>query len=82
MLAMASDLLFLEEVAEMTRVPVSCVRFWIRTGKLSSLKPGRRVLVRRATLDKFLSDSERCGTSRGVDGGRASQLDLWMPEST
>ena len=61
---MASDLLFLEEVAEITRVPVSCVRFWIRTGKLRSLKPGRRVLVRRAILEKFLSDSEREGTAR------------------
>jgi excisionase family DNA binding protein len=61
---MASDLLFLEEVAEIVRVPVSCVRFWIRTGKLQSLKPGRRVLVRRTTLDKFLSDSERNGNTR------------------
>jgi excisionase family DNA binding protein len=62
MLVMTNDLLFLEEVADMTRVPVSCVRFWVRTGKLSSLKPGRRVLVRRAALEKFLSDSERTGT--------------------
>jgi excisionase family DNA binding protein len=69
MLAMASDLLFLEEVAEITRVPVSCVRFWIRTGKLPSLKPGRRVLVRRTILDKFLSDSERSGTTRNAERG-------------
>ena len=56
---MANEFLFVEEVAELTRVRVSCVRFWIRTGKLPSLKPGRRVLVRRAALEGFLASSER-----------------------
>ena len=59
---MASDLLFLEEVAELTRARMSCVRFWVRTGKLPSLRPGRRVMVRRAALEKFLANSERVGT--------------------
>jgi excisionase family DNA binding protein len=59
---MASDLLFLEEVAELTRTRMSCVRFWVRTGKLPSLRPGRRVMVRRSAVEKFLRDSERCGT--------------------
>jgi excisionase family DNA binding protein len=59
---MANDLLFLEEVAELTRARMSCVRFWVRTGKLPSLRPGRRVMVRRSALEKFLSNSERVGT--------------------
>jgi excisionase family DNA binding protein len=67
---MASELLFLEEVAEIARAPLSCVRFWVRTGKLRSLKPGRRVLVRRAVLEKFLADSERVGTTRADGGAR------------
>jgi excisionase family DNA binding protein len=56
---MASEFLYVEEVAELTRVPVSCVRFWVRTGKLPSLKPGRRVLIRRVVLERFLAASER-----------------------
>lgn len=56
---MDSDLLFLEEVAALVRVKLSCVRYWISTGKLESLRPGRRVMVRRGALDKFLADSER-----------------------
>lgn len=62
----APQFLFLEEVAELTRVPVSCVRFWIRTGKLASLKPGRRVLVRRSELDDFLKASERKHGQQGL----------------
>jgi excisionase family DNA binding protein len=61
---MASDLLLLEEVAQLTRAPLSCVRFWVRTGKLASLRPGRRVLVRRSVLEQFLTSSERTGTAR------------------
>jgi excisionase family DNA binding protein len=66
---MASELLYLEEVAEITRAPLSCVRFWVRTGKLASPKPGRRVLIRRAILEKFLSDSERVGTGGSRKAG-------------
>lgn len=66
---MANDLLLLSEVAELTRTPLSCVRFWIRTGKLASLRPGRRVLVRRSVLEQFLTDSERSGT-QGTKGRR------------
>ena len=67
---MASELLLLEEVAQLTRAPISCVRFWVRTGKLASLKPGRRVLVRRAVLEQFLANAERTGTQRAAAGGQ------------
>jgi len=59
---MPNELLTLEEVAEITRARLSCIRFWVRTGKLASLRPGRRVLVRRGVLEKFLEASERIGT--------------------
>jgi len=63
---MASELLFLEEVAELTRAKLSCVRFWVRTGKLPSLRPGRRVMVRRSVLEQFLADAERSGTAKAT----------------
>jgi excisionase family DNA binding protein len=63
----AKELLTLVEVSEETRAPLSAVRLWVRTGKLASLRPGRRVLVRREVLEKFLTDSER----RGTGGGQA-----------
>ncbi len=64
---MANELLFLKEVAELTRARMSCVRFWVRTGKLPSLRLGRWVLVRRTALEKFLADSERTGTIAGKE---------------
>lgn len=53
---MKPDLLLIEEVAEETRASMSTVRFWIAEGKLASVKPGRRRLVRRKDLDAFLSE--------------------------
>jgi len=43
------------EVASEARVSVSSVRHWIRTGKLPSVRPGRRRLVRRADFDQFMA---------------------------
>jgi excisionase family DNA binding protein len=52
---MPSPFLLLEEVAEETRTPLSTVRHWIATGKLASVRPGRRRLVRRIDLEAFLA---------------------------
>ncbi len=54
---MPNELLFLEEVAVETRAALSTVRYWITTGKLPSLRPGRRRLVRRSDLERFLAAS-------------------------
>ena len=51
-------LLLLEEVARELRAPISSVRHWIATGKLKSVRPGRRRLVRREDLDRFLMCSD------------------------
>lgn len=48
------ELLLLEEVARRCRAPLSSVRHWVRVGKLSSIRPGRRRLVRRSALERFL----------------------------
>jgi excisionase family DNA binding protein len=51
----AEDLLLVEEVAREMRVPVTTVRWWIRTGKLPASRPGRRLVVRRSDLEALLS---------------------------
>jgi excisionase family DNA binding protein len=56
---MSSELLFLEEVAAMARTPLSTVRYWVATGKLGSLRPGRRRFVRRSELERFLAEVSR-----------------------
>jgi excisionase family DNA binding protein len=52
---MANAYLWLEEVAEETRTPLSTVRQWIAQRKLPSVRPGRRRLVKRADLDAFMA---------------------------
>lgn len=54
--AILDDPLFtLEEVAEATRASLSSARWWVVTGKLKAIRPGRRVLVRRSELERFLA---------------------------
>lgn len=53
----AETYLLLAEVAKETRTTVSTVRYWIASGKLPSVRPGRRRLVRRTDLDAFLASS-------------------------
>jgi excisionase family DNA binding protein len=60
--------LLVPEVAVLARVSVGTVRHWIATGKLPSVKPGRRVMVRLAALQQFLDAAERApkaGPTRG-----------------
>ncbi|MGC4088726.1 MAG: helix-turn-helix domain-containing protein [Polyangiaceae bacterium] len=44
----------LPEVAAYTRTSVSTVRYWLSTGKLQSIKPGRLRMVRLSALEQFL----------------------------
>lgn len=64
----ASDpqLLLVPEVAAFARVSIGTVRYWIATGRLPSLRPGRRVMVRLAALQQFLANAER--VARGESG--------------
>jgi excisionase family DNA binding protein len=50
-----SPFLLLPEVAEYTRVPISTVRHWIATGKLTSVRVGKRRLVRLSDLEAFVA---------------------------
>jgi excisionase family DNA binding protein len=67
-----NDLLLLEEVAAEVRAPLSSVRFWVATGKLRSLRPGRRRLVRRLDLDFFLHGPGVSGPSSASDRRQGS----------
>jgi excisionase family DNA binding protein len=49
------EYLLLDEVARECRAPVASVRHWIASGRLGSIKPGRRRLVSRDELDRFLA---------------------------
>ena len=51
---MPNEFLLLVEAAERARVSVETLRFWIRTGRLASDRPGRRRMVRRDVLEAFL----------------------------
>jgi len=53
------QLLLVPEVAALARVSIGTVRYWIATGRLPSLRPGRRVMVRLTALQQFLANAER-----------------------
>jgi excisionase family DNA binding protein len=61
------DLLLIEEVAAICRASPSTVRFWIKTGKLRSIRPGRRRLIARSELRRLLS-GRRPGRARPAKG--------------
>lgn len=46
--------LLVTEIAELARAPVHSVRAWLRSGRLPSVKPGRRRLLRRVDFDAFM----------------------------
>lgn len=57
--------MLLSEVASEARVSLSSVRHWLRTGKLQSVRPGRRRLIRRTDFEQFIAsdfgDAEKKG---------------------
>ena len=53
------DLLLLVEVADIARVSVETVRYWIKQRKLASIHPGRRRPIHRRDLEAFLTKDAR-----------------------
>ena len=51
--------LTLEEVARITRVPMSTVYAWVNQRRITTYRPGRRVLVAEDDLTQFLKNHER-----------------------
>jgi excisionase family DNA binding protein len=54
---MMSDLLDIEEAAAFLHVKASTVRAWVLKSKISYVKLGRRVFLRRTDLEKLIADS-------------------------
>lgn len=52
-------LLTVDQTAEYVGLSSWTVRYWIREGKLPSVKIGRRVLVERTELDRLVFESRR-----------------------
>jgi excisionase family DNA binding protein len=49
-----NEFLLVEEIAAECRAPRTTVRHWIQTGRLPSIRLGRRRLVRREDFEQFL----------------------------
>jgi excisionase family DNA binding protein len=52
-----SDYLLLTEAAELARVPLATVRWWVSQNRIRSYKPGRHRLIKRADLIAFIEAS-------------------------
>ena len=51
---LSADVYHLTDVARICLASLSTVRHWIASGRLKSIRPGRRRLVLRADLERFL----------------------------
>lgn len=49
------DVLFLDEVSRLLRVPVTTLRAWARSGRLPAVRIGRRYMVCRCELEALLT---------------------------
>lgn len=65
-----SQLLKLDECAAMANVSIDTIRYWVRIGRLGSVRPGRRRLVPR---DHFLSFLMRRATGPLAHAGATKQ---------
>jgi excisionase family DNA binding protein len=64
------EYLLLDEVACECRAPVASVRCWIASGRLRSIRPGRRRLVSRDDLDRFLTSAREPSATPTVGAGQ------------
>jgi excisionase family DNA binding protein len=47
--------MLVEEVAREARVSLSTVHHWLRTGRLKSVRPGRRRMIAREDFERFVA---------------------------
>ncbi len=64
-----SDLLSIQEVAEITGLHEITIRRYVRSGELEAVRIGRRIRVRRAALDKLLKPLQPDATPEAVGEG-------------
>ena len=49
-----SPVITVEDAARLSSLPIGTIRHWISRGKLPSIRPGKRRLIRRADLAETL----------------------------
>ena len=57
--AMSTEWLTVEEIAQELKMHVDTVRGWIRDGKLKATRFGRDYRIKRKDFDKFVEDRTR-----------------------
>ncbi len=57
------------------RVGQSTLRRWIREGRLPVVRFGRRVLIRRETLEQLITAAEQLVQERGINAKARTQID-------
>lgn len=67
--------LLIDEVAALCRASPETVRHWIKTGRLSSIRPARRRLIARAELERFLHSKapEKASATAKTNAARAGE---------
>ena len=57
------------------KIGQSTLRRWIREGRLPVVRFGRRVLIRRETLEQLITAAEQLGQERGINAKARTQID-------
>jgi len=70
----ASTFLLIEEVARELRASLPTVRNWIRLGKLTSYKIGKRRLIKKEDLEEFLNRSRKEAKPASNDGKKSTLI--------
>lgn len=56
---MEEGLLTIDQTAEFTGLSAWTIRYWVKVGKLPSVKLGRRILIEKAELNRLVSENRR-----------------------
>ena len=57
-------LMTIDQTAEYMGLSAWTVRYWIRTGKLPSVKLGRRILIEREELNRLVAENRQAAPVR------------------
>lgn len=57
-------LLTIDQTAEFTGLSAWTIRYFVKSGKLPSVKLGRRILIERSELNRLVSENRREAAAR------------------
>lgn len=64
--------LTIPEVAEHLCTPIKTIRRWIADGRLRAYRPGKRVLIHRDDVERFVRAAPISAAARREEGGDAA----------